>query len=160
MEINTYIDFNHRDGRSYLQRNEHGKCLAVQSTDIKKPNEDMATIVQSDCNPLENGQLWKFNPSNLLCNEWRKCLTVFSVNPETKTQIFMFQDDPQYDLTEQSQSQKWYGTGVRTQLRSALFNYCLDISDNSGTNGAMTTIAPCTKSGGKGQLWHFAWYSG
>lgn len=160
MEINTCIEFNHRDRRSYLLRNEHGKCLAVKTTASKKSNEAMATIVQSNCNPLENGQLWKFNPLNLLCNEWEKCLTVFSVNPETKTHIFMFQDDPIHDLAEERQSQKWFGTGVRTQLRSALFNYCLGVVENSGANGAMTTLAPCTKSGEKGQLWHFAWYSG
>ena len=160
MEINTFMELNHRDGRSYLLRNEYGQCLAVRTNDINKPNESMATMFQSNCNPLEKGQLWKFDSFDFLCNEWKKCLTAFSVKPGSKTRIVMFQDDPKYDLAEERKSQKWFGTGIRTQLRSALFNYCLSVVDNSNAIGAMATVAPCTKPEDKGQLWHFAWYSG
>jgi len=117
MEINTFMELNHRDGRSYLLRNEYGQCLAVRTNDNKKPNESMATMFQSNCNPLEKGQLWKFDSQDFLCNEWKKCLTAFSV-------------------------------------------YCLSVVDNSNAIGAMATVAPCTKPEDKGQLWHFAWYSG
>ncbi len=72
----------HLDGKSYLLMNKHGKCLAVETTGIKNPAENGAKLIQANCNPLEKGQLWKWNRKlELLCNEWNKCLSVpFNLN--------------------------------------------------------------------------------
>ena len=133
--------------------NKHGKCLAVETTGIKNPAENGAKLIQANCNPLEKGQLWKWNRKlELLCNEWNKCLSVpFNLNFGNRAS-FVFH----WDLNQSNEVplKKWV---LKDTAQFLHMGYCLSVEGNSGAHGALAMTELCDTEI-KGQIWSFAWY--
>ena len=143
------MPLNHRDGRSYLLINKHGKCLAVETTGIVSPADNGAKIIQADCNPSEKGQLWKYDQEkDSLCNDWRKCLSLpFELSGDGTSDVF------QWDLIEGKQSQQWAALNTGQFLNGG---WCLAFEGNSNAHGVRAKTEYCNDNE-NGQMWSFAW---
>ena len=133
--------------------NKHGKCLAVETTGIKHPAENGAKLIQANCNPLEKGQLWKWNRKlELLCNEWNKCLSVpFKLNFGSRAS-FVFHWD--LNQSDEVPLKKWV---LKDNAQFLHMGYCLSVEGNSGAHGVLAMTELCNTDN-KGQIWSFAWY--
>jgi len=148
LELNKKIRLDHPDGRSYPLKNKNGKCLAVSTAGDKKASENGAKIIQSNCNPLEKGQMWKWEGKHL-CNDWGKCLSVAKKTPGGKSYVF------QRDFNGSEKHQKW--TGLKKMGLLINMDSCLSIVGNSDVNGEEAITEACNEKE-NGQVWSFVWH--
>jgi len=127
------------DGTKYLLKNGHGKCMGVSSSDPKLASQNGTAVVQSDCNPSEKGQLWKWKKNNRLCNDWDKCLSVLNY--------------PYVELWENIDGkveQAWYFFQNKLYTRGL----CVISRLNSAANEAKMMIEICEPKK-NGKSWNF-----
>lgn len=133
--------------------NDHGKCLAVETTGKIHPSGNGAKIVQSTCNPYEKGQLWKYDEkSNSLCNDWNKCIsTPLHLKGGKADKVF------HSTFVDWETHQKW--TLGSTKYKGMFINlgWCLAIEKNSDASDTRAITKTC-KPGEKGITWSFAQY--
>ncbi len=142
------ISLGHTDGRSYPLKNNHGKCLAASSTGGQMPSENGTKIIQSNCNPLEKGQMWKWVGKHL-CNDWGKCLSASPIRtPSGAFSVF------QLDFNGNDKHQKWNGLKKKGLLINT--DSCLGIAGNSDVIGAEARTDACNEKE-NGQVWSFVW---
>ena len=130
--------------------NNHGKCLAVETTGTIKPSENGAKIIQADCDPSEKGQLWTWDRmKKLLCNDWNKCLSVpFNLGGGLTKDVF------HWDLIKDERRQQWAALSTHQFVN---VGSCLAFEGNSDAHGVRAITNYC-KDSDKGQIWTFAWY--
>jgi len=126
------------DGTVYVLKNGHDKCMAVNSSDPKFPTLNGSTVVQSDCNPSEKGQLWRWKKKRRLCNNWDKCLTVF------KSDVVLWEN------IDGEIGQEWYF--IRNDLYAK--GFCVLPYLDSVANEAKMVIEICAPKK-KGKSWNF-----
>ena len=136
---------NHKLDKTLLVRNNHGKCLAVDTHGERNPAENGAKIVQSDCNFSEKGQRWKIQ-NNRVCNDWNKCITT-SFEYKSGSITFIVHWDPVND----ERRQMWSVSG-----KNHFYNigHLLGISKDSDKTGA-EAITDYSDERKKGQFWYF-----
>lgn len=115
-----------------------------------KPSENGAKIIQADCDPLEKGQLWKWDRiENRLCNDWAKCLSLPFDHPEGKTSELF-----QWDIIDREKSQIWIALSENQFLN--IMGWCLAFEENSDSHEVRAKTDYCNDQE-KGQIWSFAW---
>lgn len=151
-KLRKKLYLNHRDGKSYPLINLHGKCLAVETAGTKSPADNGAKIIQAECNPSEEGQLWKYDQEKqILCNNWSKCLSLPLDNNQQRSNSDVFH----WDLIEGENRQKW--TAWNTGQFNNNGSWCLAFEGNSNSHGVRAKTGNCNDLE-DGQLWSFARY--
>ncbi len=130
--------------------NDNGKCLAVETTGTINPAENGAKIIQAKCDPSEKGQLWKYDQgTQLLCNDWGKCLSIpFDVSLDKGIIFNLIQWEP----VDGQHRQKWFQ--LSNQIRS--IGMCLAFRAYNNPPGAI--LGYCYKRDGSqenGTMWNF-----
>ena len=113
--------------------------MAVSSSDPKLASQNGSSVVQSDCNPSEKGQLRMWKKNRRLCNDWDKCLSVINY--------------PYVELWENIDGkleQVWHFFQNNLYTRGL----CVIPRLNSAANEAQMVIETCAINK-KGKSWNF-----
>ena len=130
---------------SYLLKNQPGKCLELITNGTNQTGNEV-TIIQSNCNPQRNGQLWKLIEDHI-CNDFDKCLSLpIDWNPENVTLGIILSDR---DIHSRLLKWKFEGSGYIVNQY-----HCLEVFLDSEADGAEIKMGRCG-SGRKSQSWYF-----
>ena len=131
---------------SYLLKNQHGKCVELNTNDTLSRTNNGTRIFQSNCNPQRKEQLWKPDEDHI-CNDLDKCLSLpIDWNPENFTLGIILSDR---DIHSRLQKWKFEGPGYIVNQY-----HCLEVFLDSESGGAEIKMGRCG-SGRKSQSWYF-----
>lgn len=139
---------NPKDGESYLVMNQHQKCIFA-----KRLNEfGRVQLVQSNCNPDEKGQIWKWS-NNTLFNDFGIITRSKSSTRKTPTGLPIFDiylmNRVIYDTLR---DQKWNASGGNQLISSD--GSCLSVDKKSDAPGAFLSAGICIDRE-KDSFWYF-----
>ena len=113
-------------------------------------------VVQSNCNPNDKGQLWKWigdRLSNSIGHFVSKVQKSTSFEPVTGKQTPIFKIHLRSFITSQWIHQTWDSTAMGQLVSND--GSCLGVENNSDSHDAVLSVQSCDKNE-KGQFWFFA----
>lgn len=139
-----------KDKISLQLKNDFRKCLAVSKLGTAKSSENGAKIIVTDCNPLENGQLWNFDKnSKRICNGWNKFLSIPNDLKNKKYTDDIFQ----WDDVAGRESQSWVSYG--RQFMNIQSGSCLSVANVSSNQKETPAVVELCDGFRREQLWTF-----
>ena len=146
LDFNRKTSVENKDGKSYMYKNGHGKCMAATYLNPETRAESDAFMKQLNCDSSDKGQLWKWKNNGRLCNELETCLTIDLNYAGGYSHMIMHLHN-----IEGSKHQEWSPDSFDGQILSAM-GYCLGVLYDWADNGARLAVRSCQNKE-KGQIW-------
>lgn len=145
------VRLNHTDGQSCLLMNKHNKCMSACSITV-------GPVRQSNCDPNQKGQLWKWD-SGRLCNDCNRCNFISETGSTIKFKNGKIESTPtgfevfQWPFYDSNKSgHKWIANGFGQLVSSR--GPCLGVKGDSNAKEAILSVDSCDKKE-NGQFWGF-----